>query len=175
MLSGGFLLGTLFDGYRVLIDKIKLPRLLIFFLDIIFGISSAIIIFLALLWSNHGQIRLVILFAFFLGLWIYFISFSKIIVELWLLAYNFLYHGIIEIIKVIDLVIIKPIIVVYHFILLIVASLIKMALSLGMFISYPFLILYKWIYKNIRKIAIKGKKLIKKEEFLSLLKKLFRL
>lgn len=175
MFVSGFLIGFFFDGYRVLKGKMKLPSLLVFLIDLFFGIFSALLIFALLLWINHGQLRFTIIFAFLFSLWIYYRTTSQEMIRFWLIIYSFIYSLWKLIAKITHLIIIKPIIFLYKSILVLGSFIISSLYGIYRFfkksLTPPAAKLYQTTKKQGRKIKTNIKK---KAGFRSLLKKLFR-
>lgn len=84
MLASGFLISIFFDGYRVLKGRLYLPKVLVFLIDVGFGIASALFAFYLLFTINNGQIRLIIILTFVIGIGLYYITTSKYIIHVWL-------------------------------------------------------------------------------------------
>lgn len=172
MLSSSFGIGILFDGYRVLFNKLNVTKWVTLICDVIFGVFSAIFIFQLLLWSNNGQLRLIILIAFFIGLMLYYLSLSKEVVVLWEYCLNIIYKIIKVIYHIINTLIIKPLTIIINVLIIILKKI--------LLIIKPILFLLKKIKVIIKRSYItKPKKVVnvlnkKKKGFLTLLKKLFR-
>lgn len=122
MLGNGFFIGIIFDGYRVLKYKIALPKIAILFIDICFGIISAFLTFYILIWSNNGQLRVIILLFFLTGMIIYYQTLSRYIVSYWLKFYNLIYSIYITLKKIIIFAIIKPLVYLYKILLMVISS-----------------------------------------------------
>lgn len=123
MIANGFFIGIIFDGYRVIKSKITFPKIAILFIDIYFGIISALLTFYILMWINNGQLRLIIIFIFVSGITIYYLTMSRYIVRLWLKFYSLVYRIYITLKKIIYFAIIKPLIYLYKLILFFLSSL----------------------------------------------------
>lgn len=109
MLIGSWVAGVIFDGYRVLKTKIALYKWFIFTIDVSFGVLTAIFVFRLLLWSNHGQLRIAMLVAYFFGLWLYFLTMSNLFIKIWLFIYKVIYILWSAIAKTIQFLITKPV------------------------------------------------------------------
>jgi spore cortex biosynthesis protein YabQ len=84
MIGCGLGLGVFFDIYRVLTDKLKLSRWIISFLDIMYGLIAAVAVFRVLYYSNYGQLRFFIFVALILGIYLYYMWFSKGVIRFFL-------------------------------------------------------------------------------------------
>jgi len=176
MIGNSFFIGIIFDGYRVLKNKLVLPKVAILFIDICFGIISALFTFYLLLWSNNGQLRAIILLFFASGIIIYYLTISRYIVRQWLKLYNLAYSIYIALKKIIDFVIIKPLIYLYKFLILILSSIGIMIYSLFELAKKIIILiarLTKIIYNKIQRKFPKKIKNREKEGLLVKLKKLF--
>ncbi len=116
MIVSSFIIGIIFDGYRVFFNKLNISKLLFFIFDVCFGVLSAIFIFQLLLWSNNGQLRLVILIAFFIGLLLYYLILSKIFIVFWVFYFNIVYKVMKVLSQVIGNLILKPMKVMFYLI-----------------------------------------------------------
>lgn len=108
----GFFIGIIFDGYRVIVGKNKVPVVVLYSLDILFGIITALCLFQLLLWINHGQIRIIMILIFIVSLLSYYLLISKPIIRKWLKIYN-LFLGLLRYVaKISNMLLIKPISVI---------------------------------------------------------------
>ncbi|KNZ68892.1 spore cortex biosynthesis protein YabQ [Thermincola ferriacetica] len=103
---GGFLLGLLFDFYRVARGVIRPKKIITHLGDLIFWIISTFIIFLFLLLGNWGEIRLYVFIGLLLGSTIYLKIFSSRVIKTILL--------IIKAIRTIKLEIVKVVLFLYR-------------------------------------------------------------
>lgn len=100
-LIGGFLLGVLWDFYRLLRHYIPLSNLGTAFGDILYWIISLILGLNIIIKISWGNIRFFILFAFLLGALLYFYIFSGIILKLCISLIDFVIHTIIKVYNII--------------------------------------------------------------------------
>lgn len=168
IIGSGFCIGILFDGFRVIKSKIKLSKWVVFFVDVNFGIFSALLIFIVLLWINYGQLRLIIFPIFFLGLWIYFLTTSKYFVKLWIIIFNILHQIWSFVLRVIQLLIIRPIIFLYKLVIIAITFLITALFAIGSISQKILITPIKMLYSKT------STKIHRKEGFSSLLKKIFK-
>lgn len=176
MLGNGFFIGIIFDGYRALKYKVALPKIAILLIDIFFGIISAFLTFYILMWSNNGQLRIIILLLFVTGIIIYYLTISKYIVNQWLKLYNLIYSIYLTLRKVINFVIIRPLVYLYKILLIVLSSLGIALYSLFEITKKAAIIIAKLTKNNSNKYQKKIFKKIKngeKEGLLVKLKKLF--
>ncbi|MGD9677807.1 MAG: spore cortex biosynthesis protein YabQ [Vulcanibacillus sp.] len=150
-LISSFTIGVFFDGYRILCEKLNIKKWAILICDICFGVFSAIFVFQIFLWSNNGQLRLIILVAFFIGLLLYYLILSREVIAFWLIVYKVIYNIIKILLNLINTLLIKP--------LKLILGIILLGLSKLLIIIKPILLVMKWI---------------KEEGLLALLKKLLK-
>ena len=139
MISSGFIVGFFFDGYRVLKGKMNFQSWLVFLIDLFFGVISALFIFALLLWSNGGQLRIIIIATFAMGLWLYYLILSRRMIRLWLTIYSVIYSFWRFLVKTVQIIIIKPILFLYKLVLIV----------LGAFVSS-----FYWLFNFSRKLFI---------------------
>ncbi|MFV9511722.1 spore cortex biosynthesis protein YabQ [Tepidibacillus sp. LV47] len=178
MLVSGFIIGFLFDGYRVLKGKMNFYSWLVFLIDVFFGIFSALLIFTLLLWLNCGQLRLMMILAFLLGLWIYYQTISQGVIRLWLVIYSLIYSLWKLIVKTVQILVVKPMIFLYKSVFVFagffISSLFAIYRLFTIFFKKVLLSPVAMVYKTTKNQGVKFKTNIKKKAgFHSLLKKLF--
>ena len=78
----GFILGILFDVFRILRRSFKTTDFITYIEDVIFWILTGLITLYSLFKFNNGEIRLYIFFGMALGIALYMLTFSKIFVKL---------------------------------------------------------------------------------------------
>ncbi|WP_409343896.1 spore cortex biosynthesis protein YabQ [Paenibacillus sp. MBLB4367] len=141
MFGCGWALGILFDTYRVLTGQLRLPRLLIHLLDLIFWLTATLLVFRVLFYSNYGQVRLFVFIGLVAGGSFHYCFTTGITVKLVM--------GIIRVVKwlyklllrTIDLFIVTPIIWIYKLVIAILGFLAAAAMFLGKIVLqllYPF-------------------------------------
>ena len=174
MIAGGYIIGFFFDGYRVLRGIIKLPKVLVFIIDISFGILSAVLIFSFLLWSNHGQLRAVIILLLIASIWLYYVTLSSVSQRFWSKLYRTIYQLLHIIGKVFNLIIIKPIVLLYRTIIIIFTFLLTLFAAVGLFIKKFATVIFGGLIKISKGTGTRMMKIKKKAGFSSLLKKIFK-
>lgn len=98
----GFILGILFDVFRILRRSFKTTDFITYIEDVIFWILTGLITLYSLFKFNNGEIRLYIFFGMALGIALYMLTFSKIFVKL---SVNI----ILFVKKIINFIIVRPI------------------------------------------------------------------
>ena len=87
-LINGLLIGLLFDFFRILRKAIKTADFITYIEDALFWILTGLIILYSIFTYNNGEIRLFMFFAIILGILIYMIFISKIILSISLSIIN---------------------------------------------------------------------------------------
>lgn len=130
MLGCGLAIGFVFDVYRVLAGKLRLPRWTIPLLDLTFWASATLFVFRVLFFSNYGQVRLFVFIGLFAGVALYFtaispaaIAFIKWIIRLVISLYRILK-------RTVEIVIIAPIRQLYKLFTIILGILAAIAIFL---------------------------------------------
>lgn len=112
----GFLIGLLFDIFRILRKAFKTNDYVTYIQDIVFWIITGFIILYSIFKFNSGELRGYIFIGIFLGFVLYLIIFSKLFIRINLLFINFLkkslYYVLIlpvkSFIKVLKKILIRP-------------------------------------------------------------------
>lgn len=74
----GFLIGIIFDCFRILRKSFKTPDFVTYIEDILFGIFTGLLILYSILKFNNGELRFFLFIGIFLGLLLYLLVFSKV-------------------------------------------------------------------------------------------------
>jgi len=98
----GFLIGLLFDIFRILRKTFKTPNFITYIEDIIFWILSGIMLLYSIFKFNNGELRAFIFIGVFLGTMLYMLVFSKLLISISVYLIN-------AIKKLINILIIIPI------------------------------------------------------------------
>lgn len=98
----GFLIGLLFDIFRILRKSFKTPDFITYIEDIVFWILSGLILLYSIFKFNNGELRLFIFLGVFIGTAIYMLVFSKLLINVSVCIIT-------TIKKIFDILIIKPI------------------------------------------------------------------
>ena len=83
---GGMVIAFIYDAFRVKRKAVKTSAVIIYVEDLIFWIIVAVIMFAVIYFSNEGEIRGYIFIGSVLGIIIYSLLFSKIIMAVFLFA-----------------------------------------------------------------------------------------
>jgi spore cortex biosynthesis protein YabQ len=157
MFSSGLLLGMLFDVFRVLSAKLRLPRWTLPLADIFYWIVATILVFRVLIYSNEGQVRVFVFLGILIGICFYFAFLSVWTIRLTLLMIRIvvgLYHFVRRMLHVL---LIKPILAVYRLIVLFLGFLVAVAIFLYKImiqLLYPLWRLLLWIVRPLKKYVV---------------------
>jgi len=77
----GFLIGVLFDVFRILRKTFKTCDFITYIQDIIFWILSGLMLLYSIFKFNNGELRIFIFIGVFLGTLLYMLVFSKILIN----------------------------------------------------------------------------------------------
>ena len=86
----GFLIGVLFDIFRILRKAFKTKDIITYFEDILFWLISGGIVLYTVLKFNNGELRGFIFIGIIVGVLIYMLIFSKIFIKINLFIINFI-------------------------------------------------------------------------------------
>lgn len=78
----GFLIGIIFDCFRILRKSFKTSDIVTYIEDILFGIITGLLILYSIFKFNNGELRLYLFLGVFLGLLLYFLIFSKVFIKI---------------------------------------------------------------------------------------------
>ncbi len=62
MFLSGHGLGVMYDMYRVLSRQFRAPKWIIPFLDVVYWVVATLLVFLALFYSNQGEVRMFVFY-----------------------------------------------------------------------------------------------------------------
>lgn len=97
----GFLIGILFDIFRISRKTFKTTDFITYIEDITFWILTGIFIIFTIFKFNNGEIRLYIIFSMIIGLIIYALVFSKIFIKVSVTILSFIKNIISKIINIV--------------------------------------------------------------------------
>lgn len=139
MFASGFILGVLYDVYRVSAGSIQLQRWTVSIFDIFYWLAATLIVFKMLYESNQGEVRLFVFIGLLLGAWFYFhyistytVTIVKRLLKLIRRISAWIYRGL-------ELLVFRPVFFLYK----IIRILFGMAAAMTMFV---FKIMVQWLY-----------------------------
>ncbi|MBW7457098.1 spore cortex biosynthesis protein YabQ [Paenibacillus sepulcri] len=154
MLLSGIGMGIVFDGYRVVSDELRIGRLWVPVLDLLYWIAATIIVFQVLSASNEGEVRAYVFLGLLLGIASYYWLFSKIVVKLVHFFIRAVRTLIQIIVKMFIYIVVRPLQLLYRLCKLIISFLIALALFLLKIViqlTRPLWILVRWMMSPITK------------------------
>lgn len=77
----GFLIGIIFDCFRILRKSFKTPDFVTYIEDILFGIITGLLILYSIFKFNNGELRFYLFLGIFIGLLLYLLIFSKVFMK----------------------------------------------------------------------------------------------
>ena len=126
----GIIIGFLFDFFRILRKSFKTTDLITCIEDVIFWILTGILILYNIWYFNNGEIRLFIILGIILGVIIYLLTLSNIVVKVFTFIVNFFKKIIIQIFKTLEIPF-KPIVLIYKKICAIITNIVKKIIKNG--------------------------------------------
>lgn len=149
-------MGMGFDSYQVFRGKIGFPRWLIFLCDLFFWLASVGMVFIVLVKVNDGIVRFPVYLAVIVGAWLYFLLGSKYYVQLLLAMIKFSQWLYRVVMRILDLLIVKPIGFVYRVIAMIIGFLFSIILMISrtiwkivLFLLHPLLVVLRKMAKSM--------------------------
>ena len=78
----GFLIGIIFDCFRILRKSFKTPDIITYIEDIAFGIITGLLLLFSIMKFNNGELRVYLFLGILLGLILYLLIFSNIFIKI---------------------------------------------------------------------------------------------
>jgi spore cortex biosynthesis protein YabQ len=82
MVVSGIGMGVAFDGYRVVSNELRIGRLWIPVLDLLYWAAATLIVFRVLIASNEGDVRMFVFIGLFIGISFYFWLLSNPVIRI---------------------------------------------------------------------------------------------
>ena len=102
----GFLIGMIFDCFRILRKSFKTPDFVTYIEDVLFGIITGLLILYSIFKFNNGELRFYLFLGIFIGLLIYLLIFSKAFMKICIFIISIIK-------KIINFIIIIPVKFIY--------------------------------------------------------------
>jgi len=150
-------MGAMFDVFRILSGKLRLPRWTVAIIDILYWIVATILVFRLLIYSNEGQLRVFVFLGIGIGICFYFALLSVWVTRLTLLVIRIVIIIYRVLRRTIELLIIKPIIGLYRLTVIILGFLVAVAIFLYKIVLqllYPVWRLLLWMTKPLHKYFV---------------------
>ncbi|MFC5452641.1 spore cortex biosynthesis protein YabQ [Paenibacillus aestuarii] len=157
MVLSGIAMGAMFDVFRVLSGKLRLPRWTVSIVDILYWIVATILVFRLLIYSNEGQLRVFVFLGIGIGICFYFALLSVWVIRLTLLVIRIIIMIYRILRRTVELLIIKPIIGLYRLTVIILGFLVAVAIFLYKIVLqllYPVWRLLLWMTKPLHKYFV---------------------
>lgn len=152
MLLSGFGMGVVFDGYRVVSNELRFPRWWLPVLDVVYWMAAAVVVFRMLYASNNGEVRAYVFLGLAIGVILYYWLLSKSVIGLVRWIIGAVRAFISFIFKVFDLLIVKPILLLYKTITVILgfgSALTIFLLKIVVQLVRPIWLLLLWLLKPV--------------------------
>ncbi len=156
MVVSGIGMGAAFDGYRVVSNELRIGRLWIPVLDLLYWAAATLIVFRVLIASNEGDVRMFVFIGLFIGISFYFWLLSNPVIRIvqWLVeAVRWLIGAGI---RMFNLLIVRPIVGIIR----LARAILGFAIVFSMFLfrivlqlSRPFWLLLSWMLKPLARPA----------------------
>lgn len=157
MFVGGLALGVLYDMYRVLSDRLKVPNWVLAILDILYWLVGTVLVFRMLYASNQGQVRVFIFIGLVAGIIGYFALLSRMVLRFIGFIIKVVQAAIRIGKRMIDIFIVLPIKFLYRCLVIIFGFFIAMAIFLYKVVIqllYPFWRILVWLTKPLWRWAL---------------------
>ncbi|GFZ99635.1 hypothetical protein GCM10008018_52360 [Paenibacillus marchantiophytorum] len=157
MFLSGIAIGAMFDVFRVLSGKLRLPRWTIPLVDMMYWIVATILVFRLLLYSNEGQVRIFIFLGMGIGVCFYFAFLTNMVVRFTLILIRIIVALYRFIAKTVEYILIKPIIGLYRLTVIILGFLLAVAIFLYRIVLqllYPLWRMLLWMTRPVHKYFV---------------------
>ncbi|PZD94895.1 spore cortex biosynthesis protein YabQ [Paenibacillus sambharensis] len=152
MMLSGIGMGAAFDGYRVVSNQLRIGRIWVPVLDLLYWTAATLIVFRMLIASNDGEVRFYVFLGLFIGISFYFWLLSRTMIRIveWLMeALRRLWTAAV---RTFELLIIKPVILAYRLLKITAGFLIVCTMFLFRIVVQllrPFWLFLSWIFKPL--------------------------
>nr|WP_285891414.1 spore cortex biosynthesis protein YabQ [Paenibacillus pasadenensis] len=148
LLLSGLMMGTVFDGYRVVSHELRFPRWILPVLDIAYWVVAALAVFRVLYASNDGEVRAYVFLGLLIGICLHYLAFSGAAIALfrWLIGAVRALIGFL--IRLTDMLIIRPLIALYRIVRVLTGFLVAFSIFIVRIVLQlvrPIWILLRWM------------------------------
>ncbi|MFT9850316.1 spore cortex biosynthesis protein YabQ [Aneurinibacillus sp. REN35] len=150
MLLCGLAMGMLYDTYRTVERRCRLPIWLVWITDLFFWISCTFLVFGTLLRINEGVVRIYIFLGLGIGIILYFLLFQRLYLRILnkLIAFVLWLYRVM--LRIGYLFLIVPLLFLYRSLIAVAMFFLSVLLTIGKWIAWPFLSvgrkLWSWIW-----------------------------
>ncbi|AJY74942.1 spore cortex biosynthesis protein YabQ [Paenibacillus beijingensis] len=148
MLLSGLAMGAVFDGYRVISHELRFSRWLMPVLDLLYWGAATLTVFRVLYASNNGEVRAYVFLGLLIGIGFYFLLFSRAVMAVVRWSIEAVRRLIAFLLRCIDVLIVKPLILLYRLIRIIAGFLIVVTIFLSKLVLQlvrPLWLLARWL------------------------------
>ncbi|KFN01605.1 spore cortex biosynthesis protein YabQ [Bacillus clarus] len=157
MIGMGAWIGASLDTYQRFLKRTQRKRWLVFIHDILFWIVQALLVFYVLLLVNEAELRIYVFLALLCG----FAAYQSLLKALYMKMLNFLIYIFVQtiqfFIRIIQLLMIKPVIIIAQLVVAFILFLFRILLSIGhvlwRFLVWILLFVWKVFFWPVRFIA----------------------
>lgn len=152
MIASGIGMGAAFDGYRVVSHELRIGRLWIPVLDLLYWLAATLVVFRVLTETSEGEVRFYVFIGLFIGISFYFWLLSGTVIKLirWSIGaaravYRFT-------VRAVEVLIVKPFIGLYRVLRLILGFMLAASMFLLRIVLQllrPFWQLLRWLLSPV--------------------------
>ncbi|PFA16838.1 MULTISPECIES: spore cortex biosynthesis protein YabQ [Bacillus cereus group] len=146
MIGMGAWIGAALDTYQRFLQRSQRNRWLVFIYDILFWIVQALFVFYVLLIVNEAELRIYVFVALLCG----FAAYQSLLKAVYMRVLNFLIYVFVQtiqfFIKIVHLLMIKPVIIIAQLIIAFILFLFRIVLSIGnvLWKCFRWILLFVW-------------------------------
>ncbi|MEY8351107.1 spore cortex biosynthesis protein YabQ [Bacillus cereus] len=146
MIGMGAWIGAALDTYQRFLQRSQRNRWLVFIYDILFWIVQALFVFYVLLMVNEAELRIYVFVALLCG----FAAYQSLLKAVYMRVLNFLIYVFVQtiqfFIKIVHLLMIKPVIIIAQLIIAFILFLFRIVLSIGnvLWKCFRWILLFVW-------------------------------
>ncbi|EXX85043.1 spore cortex biosynthesis protein YabQ [Paenibacillus darwinianus] len=148
MVISGIGMGAAFDGYRVVSNELRIGRLWIPLLDLLYWAAATLIVFRVLASSNEGEVRVYVFLGLMIGIAFYFWLLSGTVIRL-VRGYQAAVRSLIRLgIRTFDLFVVRPVVLLVRLLRIILGCAIVFSLFLVRIVVQlcrPFWLFFRWL------------------------------
>lgn len=154
MVASGGALGAVFDVYRVVAGQLRLGRITISALDLMYWIAATIVVFRVLYLTNMGEVRVFVFLGLLLGISIYFALISTYIITGVRAVIRVIRIAASWVVRLFRLLIVRPLLMIYRVLAVllgIVAATTIFLYKVVIQLLYPVWVFFRWISRPVHK------------------------
>ncbi len=148
MAGSGAVLGIGYDLIEVLAKEFKLRRWTTAIMDVVYWLAATLFVFQVLVYANDGQVRLFVFIGLLVGVVIYAYMLSRLVRQSVTWVITLLVRVLYGLMRVLHVVIIRPLLYIYRFLLIIFGFIITASTFLGRSMLQWIRYVSKWIMRR---------------------------